>query len=124
VAVRVSTTASAPLVAAEPESVRRTEDRAADPNHLRVQLAARRQRAIGSPVAVDDRDFLIAFEQPHDFRKGAEAMVCSIGHMAAALHLLGQETASVRVPQPARLEEAAQFRWLDDDHLTGGRIHG
>jgi hypothetical protein len=30
----------------------------------------------------------------------------------------------VFVPQPARLEEAAQFRWLDDDHLTGGRIHG
>jgi hypothetical protein len=30
----------------------------------------------------------------------------------------------VFVPQPTRLEEATQFRWLDDDHLTGGRIHG
>jgi len=116
--------ASTSLVAAEPESVRRTEDRAADPNHLRVQHTARRERTIGSPVAVADHDFLLAIEEPHDFRKGAEERVRRIGHMAAALHLLGQETALVFVPQPKRLEEATQFRWRDDDHLTGGRIHG
>lgn len=106
VAVQVSTTELAPLVAAERESLRRTEDRAADPNHLRIQHAARSQGAIGSPVAVADHDFLLAIEEPHDFRKGAAERVRRIGHMAAALDLLGQETALVLVPQPTRLEEA------------------